>query len=114
MKHQGPDIEKIYFYVNVPFESKYRSLSKEEKKWGLNNLKIQKVCFDYSQANDDVYKNLKTTTQLRKKVWIVFDDKIAVKKAYEKISPLVADLFLRGIKLNISFVFFITILFESA
>lgn len=63
MKHQGPDIEKIYFYVNVPFESKYRSLSNEEKKWGLNNLKIQKVCFDYSQANDKVYENLETTIQ---------------------------------------------------
>lgn len=63
MKHQGPDIEKIYFYVNVPFKSKYSYLSKEEKKSGLNNLKIQKVCFDYSQANDKVYENLETTIQ---------------------------------------------------
>ena len=61
-------------------------LSKEEKKWRLNNLKVQKAYFDYSQANDDDYKNLKTTTQLRKKVLIVFDD---------KISLLVAFLFLR-------------------
>ena len=86
MKHQGSDIEKMYFYVIVPFESKYQLFIKRREKVEIKQFKSSKGIFDYSQANDDDYKNLKTTTQLRKKVLIVFDD---------KISLLVAFLFLR-------------------
>ena len=92
-------------------------LSKEEKKWRLNNLKVQKAYFDYSQANDDDYKNLKTTTQLRKKVLIVFDDKISLLVAFlflRKNKSFSRWFVLKRNKTQHSICFFITILFESA
>ena len=45
---------------------------------------------------------------------MVFNDMIADMESNKKLSPIVTKLLLRGRKLNISFVFFITILFQTA
>ena len=59
IKHQQPDIDKIYLYVNDPFESKYQLLINGREKAGIENLKNPKTFIDYSQTIDDVYENLK-------------------------------------------------------
>ena len=72
IKDQRPDVDKIYLNVKVPFESKYKSLTKGRKKVGLKGIKNPKAFIDYSQTIDDVYENLKGYNS-RKKVLIVFD-----------------------------------------
>ena len=42
---------------------------------------------------------------MKRKVLILFDDMIADMKANKKLGPIVTELFLRGIKLNITFIF---------
>ena len=50
-------------------------------------------------------KTLKNTTQIKKKILIVFDDMIADMLSNKKLNPVVTELFIRGRKLNISLVF---------
>ena len=78
IKHQQPDISKIYLYVKDPFESKYQLLINLREKAGIKNLKNSKTV-DYSQRIDDVYESLEDYNPTNKKiVLIVFDDMIAV------------------------------------
>ena len=44
---------------------------------------------------------------------IAFDDMIADMESNKKLNPKVTELFLRGRKLNISIIFYSTILFQS-
>ena len=77
----------------------------EEKKVVIEILKNPKVFIDYLQTVDDVYENMKDYNPTRKKrVLIVFDD-ITADVESKKKSSLVAKMFLRGRKLNISFAF---------
>ena len=77
----------------------------EEKKVVIEILKNPKVFIDYLQTVDDVYENMKDYNPTRKKrVLIVFDDMTADVESKKK-SSLVAKMFSRGRKLNISFAF---------
>ena len=54
----------------------------------------------------DVYKNIeKYNTGKKRRVLIVFDDMIADMINNKKLNPIVAELFIRGRRLNISIVF---------
>ena len=113
IKHQRPDIDKIYLYLKDSFESKYQLLISGREKVGIQNLKNPKAFIDYSQTIDDVYENLEDYNPTKKRrVLILFDDMIADMESSEKLIPIVTQLFLRGRKLNISLVF-ISILFQS-
>ena len=106
IKHQRPDIDKIYLYVKDPFKSKYQLLIYGREKEGFEILKNPKAFIDYSQTIDDVYENLEGYNPTKKRrVPIVFDDMIAHMESNKKLSPIVTELFLRGRKLNISLVF---------
>ena len=53
-----------------------------------------------------IYKNIEEYNPNKKqKVLIVFDDMIADILSNKKLNPIVTELFIRGIKLNISLVF---------
>ena len=105
MKHQQPDIDKTYSYVKDPFESKYRLLIYERENVGIKE-KSPKAFIDYSRTIDDIYKNLEDHNPTNEwKILTVFGDTITDIEANKKLSPTVAELFLTGIKLNISFVF---------
>ena len=55
---------------------------------------------------DDIYKNIEEYNPNKKrKILIVFDGMIADMLSNKKLNPIVAELFLREIKLNISLVF---------
>ena len=101
--HQRPDIDDIYLYIKDLLESKYQLLINKREKVGIANLK--KASIDFSQTIDDVYKNLQDHNPKERRVLTVFDDMIVDMKSNEKLSPIVTDLFFRGIKLNISLVF---------
>ena len=56
VKHQRPDICKIYLYVKDPFESKYRLRINGKEKVGTEKLKNPKAFIDYSRIVDDAYE----------------------------------------------------------
>ena len=79
---QHPDIEKIHLYVKDPFESTYQLLINGTEKVGIKKLKNPKVFIDFSEAIDDIYEKLEDYNPIKKrKVLIVFDDKIGDMKA---------------------------------
>ena len=60
---------------------------------------------EYSNDMQDVYKNIEDGNPIKKrKVLIIFDDMIADMINNNKLNPIVAELFIRGRKLNISIV----------
>ena len=66
-----------------------------------------------SRCLQDVYKNIEEYNPRKKrKVLIVFDDMIADMINNKKLNPIVAELFIRGKKLNISIVFIIQSYFK--
>ena len=101
IKHQRPDIDKIYLYVKDPFESTYQLLINGKEKAGIENFKLPKVFIDYSKTiDDDVYKNLEYFNPTKKKrLIIVFDDMIVDMESNK--SPNLIELFLRGRRFNI-------------
>ena len=106
IKHQRPDIEKIYLYVKDPFKSKYQWLINRREKVRIKKLKHPKALTEYSQTIDDAYKNLEDyNTTKKRKVLIVFDDIKADMEPHKKLVVIVTELFLTGRKLNISLVF---------
>ena len=72
----------------------------------IKKLKDPKSFTDYSQTIDDVYENLEDYNPTKKRrVLPVFDDMTVDIESNEKLSPIVTELLLRGIKFNILFVF---------
>ena len=56
IKHQRPDIDRIYLYVKDPFKSKYQFLINGTENAGIEMLRNPKVLIDYLQTIDDVYE----------------------------------------------------------
>ena len=81
IKHQHPDINKIYLYIKDPLESKYQLLINRRKKVEIKNLRNPKAFIDYSQTTDEVDENLEDYNPTKKRrVLIIFDDMIAKSK----------------------------------
>ena len=59
IKHQRPDIDKTYLYVQGRFGWKYQLLINGSEKVGIEILKNPKAFIGYLQTINDVYKNLK-------------------------------------------------------
>ena len=54
----------------------------------------------------DIYKNIEDyNPNEKRKILFVFDDMIADMLSNKKLNPIVTELFIRGRKINISFVF---------
>ena len=101
-KHQRPDIDKDYVYVNDPFESKYQQLINGREKVETEHLKNPKAFTDYLQTIGDVYENLEGYNPAKKRrMLIVSHDMIADMESNKKIS---VNWVLRGRKLYISLV----------
>ena len=100
-----PNIDKTYLYAKDPYEAKYQLPINKRESTGLNYLDDSNAFSDYSNDMDDIYKNLEEYTPNKKqKILIVFDDMIADMLNKKKLNPVVTELFIRGRKLNISFV----------
>ena len=93
IKHQRPDIDKIYLNVKNPFGTKYQLLINGRKKVGVKTLKNPKVLIDYSQTIDDFYGNLEDYNPTKKRrALIVFGEMIADMESNKKLSPKITEL----------------------
>ena len=93
-------------YAKDPYEAKYQLLINKTESTGLKHLNDPKAFIEYSNDMQDVYKNIdEYNPDKENKILIVFDDMIADMINNKKLNSLVAELFLRGWKLNISLVF---------
>ena len=97
IKHQRPDVNKIYSYVEDPFAWKYQLLI-NWKKVGISHEENPKAFICYSQIIDYIPKK-------KRKKKIVFDYIIVDMEAHKKLSPIVTELFKKDNKLNISLAF---------
>ena len=101
-----PDIDKIYLYAKDPYEAKYQLLINKRKSTGLKHFNDPRAFSEYSDGMQDVYKNIDEYNIDKKlKILIVFDDMIADMINNKNLNSIVTELFTRGRKLNISFVF---------
>ena len=101
-----PKIDKIYLYAKDPYEAKYQYLIKLLEKVGLKCLNDPKAFIEYLNDMHDAYKNIdEYNPDVENKKLIVFDDVIADMINNTKLNSIVAELFFRGRKLNISLVF---------
>ena len=101
-----PDIDKIYLYAKDPYEAKYQFLINKIDSIGLKHFNDPKAFIEYSNYMQDVYKNIdEYNTDKERKILIVFDDIIADMINTKKLNSIVTELFIRGRKLNVSFVF---------
>ena len=106
IKHLRPDYDKICLYEQDPFESKYKLLINGTEKVGIKILKNSTAFIDYSQTIDDVYENFEDYNPTKKRrVLTMFLNMIADMEFNKKLSPIVTELILRGIKLSISLAF---------
>ena len=115
IKHQRPNTDKIYLYIKDPLEWKYILLFNiRELTVGIKESTNPKSFIDYSQGNDEVYKNLENYNPAKKReVLIVFYNMIVEMEANEKLGPIITEWFLIGRKPNV-FLVFISIFFQSA
>ena len=78
IKHQWPDVDKIYLYFKDSFESKNHLLNNGIEKVGNKELNNAKAFIYYSQTLADFYEYIKDYNSARKRdMLIVSDDMIA-------------------------------------
>ena len=93
-------------YAIDPYEAKYQFLINKRKSTGLKNFNNPRAFIEYSNDMQDVYENIDEYNIDKKlKILIVFDDMIADMINNKNLNSIVTELFTRGRKLNISFVF---------
>ena len=101
-----PDIDKIYLYAKDPYESKYQYSINKRESVGINHFNDPKAFLDYLNDMYDIYKNIDDyNPDKENKILIVFNDMIADVIHNKKLNSIVTELFIRGIKLNVSLVF---------
>ena len=105
-----PDIDKIYLYAKDPYEAKYQYLINKREKVGIDH---PRAYIEYSNDMRDVYKNISFYNPDRDNNNLtIFDGMIADMINNKKLNSIVAELFIRGRKLNIYFVFITQSYFE--
>ena len=67
IKHQKPDVDKIYLYLKDPIESKYQLLINGRQKVGIKHEENSQTFIDYSQSIYYVYKNQEGYNPTKKK-----------------------------------------------
>ena len=78
IKHQWPDVDKIYLYFKDSLESKNHLLNNGIEKVGIKELNNAKAFIYYSQTLADFYEYIKDYNSARKRdMLIVSDDMIA-------------------------------------
>ena len=96
----------MYLYAKDLYENKYQFLIDKRESIGIKRFNDPEAFIEYSNDMWDVYKNIdKHNIDKEHKILIVFDDIIADMINNKKLNLLVTELFIRGRKLNISFVF---------
>ena len=104
--NQQSNIDQICSYAKGPYEAKNKfSIDKQESK-GFNHFNDSRAFIEYSNNMDDIYENTEEhNPKKERKILIILDDMLADILSNKKLNPIVTELFIRGRKLNISFVF---------
>ena len=98
-----PDIDKAYLYAKDPYEARYQFVINKRESTRLKYFNDLKA---YSNDMQCIYKNIKEyNPDKERKTLLVFDDIIAYTINNKKLNSIVTELFIRGRKINISFVF---------
>ena len=93
-------------YAKDPYQAKYQYLNNKREDIGIDHFNDPKVFIEYWNDISDVYKNIdKYSSDKEHKILIVLYDMIADMIHNKKLNSIVIELFIRGIKLNISLVF---------
>ena len=93
-------------YAKDPYEAKYQFLINKRESTGLKHFNDPKASIEYSNDIQDVYKNIdEYNIDKERKIMIVFNDMIADMINNKKLNSIATEFFIRGKKLNISFVF---------
>ena len=100
------DIGKKILYARYLSKRKYEYSIKKREGVEIYHANNPKAFIDCSNTMGDVYENIDDGNPIRKrKKIIVFDDMIADIMHSRRFQALIKELFIRGIKLNISLVF---------
>ena len=101
-----PDIDKTHFYAKDPYETKYKYLINKREKVCLDHHDDPIAFIEYSNDMQYAYKDIdEYNIDKERKILIFFNDMIADMIHNKKLNSIVTELFIRGRKLNISFVF---------
>ena len=93
-------------YAKDLYEPKYQYFINKREGVGINHFNDTKAFIEYSNDMSDVYKNINNyNPEKDSKILIVFDDMIADIIQIKQLNSIVAELFIRCRKLNISLVF---------
>ena len=103
---------KIYLYAKDPFEAKYQFLINKRESTTFYLFKVQliliiiKFLFNIQTIWLIFIKSLKILIQIKhEKYWPLLMIWLLICSVIKKLNPIVTELFIRGRKLNISFVF---------
>ena len=100
------NIDKIYLYAKDAYEAKYQFLINRKESTGLKHFNDSKAFIEYTNDMNDVYESIEEyNSNKKRKILIVFDDTIAGMISNKKLNLIVTEIFIRGRKLNICFVF---------
>ena len=92
--------------LKIPYKVKYQFLINRRESTGLKHFNDPKASIEYSNDIQDVYKNINEyNIDKKRKIMIVFNDMIADMINNKRLNSIVTELFIRGKKLIISFVF---------
>ena len=109
-----PDISKICLHGKNLYEAKCQVLANKCKSLGLKYCDDPKAFVEFSNDIDDTFENIDEYNPNKKhKILIVFDDVIAYVPSNKKLNLILTELLIRCRKLNISLVFYHTMLFHS-
>ena len=101
-----PHIDKSYLYAKDPYEAKYELLINKRESARINHFNDSKAFTEYSNDMGDICKTIKEyNSNKNRKILIVLGDIFADMLNNKKLNPIVTELFIRGIKLNISLAF---------
>ena len=97
-----PDINKMYLYAKDSDEPKNQLLINRRESTAFKYFNDSKAFIKYSNDMNDIYKNIEYK---KRKMLIVFDNIITDIFSYQKLNPIITELFIRERKLNIPLVF---------
>ena len=108
------DIDKIFLYAKDLYEAKYQYLINIREKVGIDHHNDPGAYTEYSNDMHDVYKNIgEYNLDPGNKNLIVFEDMIGDMISNTRLNSIVTELFIRGRKLNTSFVFIMQWYFKA-
>ena len=104
ISHQ-PDTDKIHLYAKDPYNVKGQLLVNKREGAGTKHFNDSEALIEYSSDMDDVYKNIEEYNWGKKqKILFIFHDMIADVLNNTKLSPLVAEWFIKKIFISVVFI----------